>query len=109
MNTTTTRSIPLPLMTGADNRATLYTALNAGWLYLCYRKADGTTASRIATRNPSIVQAFGTTNDVKVLSVDNHDPALILYFDAVADGIRSFRVDAIVSACIPPYTPEFPD
>jgi hypothetical protein len=110
--TTTTRTIPLPLVFNAnhpryaDNRAVLYTALNAGWVMVQYRKADGNTATRMATRNPSIVKAFGTDDDVETLGTDNHYPASILYFDHAAGGLRSFRVDSIFDACIPFDPPE---
>ena len=112
MGTTTTRAIPLPLVFNinnpryADNRATLYTALNAGWVTLCYRKADGTTVSRMATRNPTLVKAFGTDDDVEALGVSDHYPASILYFDYAAGALRSFRVDGIFEAFIPADPPE---
>ena len=112
MSTITTRSIPLPLVFNinnpryADNRATLYTALNAGWVVVQYRKADGTTASRMATRNPTIVKAFGTEDDLEALSISDHYPASILYFDYGAGALRSFRVDSIFEAYIPAAPPE---
>jgi hypothetical protein len=104
--------LPLPLTFNAihprhaDNRATLTTALNAGWVTVQYCKADGTTATRMATRNLSIVKAFGTDDDIENLTANNAYPASILYFDYRAGGLRSFRVDSIREAYIPDSPPE---
>jgi hypothetical protein len=104
--------LPLPLTFSAaeprhaDNRAALITALNAGWVTVEYRKADGTVANRMATRNLSIVKAFGTDDDIENLAANNGYPASILYFDYRAGGLRSFRVDSIRSAYIPDDPPE---
>lgn len=112
MSTIDTRPIVLPLVFNAshpryaDNRAMLYTALNAGWVCLQYRKTDGVIATRMATRNPSIVKAFGTDDDIENLATDNSYPASILYFDHSAGGLRSFRVDSIHEAFIPSAPPE---
>lgn len=103
MSTTTRNSIVLPLPSSgtADRAAFLYSALDAGWVRIQYRKNDGTRVSRVCTRNPSIVGTYGTSRDVRsiresesaYLSQDN-----IVYFDYTAGGLRSFRV-AQVEAC----------
>ena len=112
MSTTHLPRVYLPLIFNenyprhADNRAALYTALNAGWVCLQYRKTDGVIATRMATRNPSIVKEFGTDDDIENLATDNAYPASILYFDHSAGGLRSFRVDSIHEAFIPSAPPE---
>ena len=107
MSTTTRNPILLPLpSTTADRAAFLYTALDAGWVRVQYRKNDGTRVSRVCTRNPSIVGTYGTSRDVRAiresalggtgffvvgsLAQDN-----IVYFDYMAGGLRSFRVSQV--------------
>ena len=104
--------LPLPLVFNAnhpryaDNRATLITALNAGWVTVQYRKADGTTASRMATRNLSIMKAFASRSDMGAVRVGNDCPSTVLYWDHSAGALRSFRVDSIREAYIPDDPPE---
>lgn len=105
--------LPLPLVINAnhprhaDNRGLLVTALNAGWVTIQYRKADGTTATRMATRNLSIMKAFASHEDIEAVRVSDHyNLASILYWDHSAGALRSFRVDSIREAHIPDDPPE---
>ena len=112
MTSTTNTALPifLPLADGhryAHNRILLRTALNAGWISVTYRKADGTVTERMATCNPSIIGAFGTRYEVDaVQDHDEYDPNIV-YFDHSAGTLRSFRVDSVINACIPFAPPEF--
>lgn len=103
--------LPLPLAPHthhrhADNRAMLTTALNAGWVTVQYRKSDGTTATRMATRNLSIMRAFASHSDIEAVRVGNDCPSTVLYWDHSAGALRSFRVDSIREAYIPDDPPE---
>jgi len=104
--------LPLPLVFNAnhprhaDNRGLLVTALNAGWVTIQYRKVDGRMATRMATRNLSIMKAFASHEDIEAVRVGNHYPASILYWDHAAGALRSFRVDSIREAYIPDDPPE---
>jgi hypothetical protein len=111
MSTTHLPRVYLPLVPHthhrhADNRATLITALNAGWVTVQYRKSDGTTATRIATRNLSIMRAFASHSDMEAVRVGNDCPSTVLYWDHAAGALRSFRVDSIREAYIPDDPPE---
>jgi hypothetical protein len=58
--TTTRCQISLPV---AANTARRYdeamTYLANGWIELTYRKANGETVTRLATRNPTLIDTFG--------------------------------------------------
>lgn len=90
--------LPLPSSGTADRAAFLYTALDAGWVRVQYRKNDGTRVSRVCTRNPSIVGTYGNSSDVRAIresesayiADDN-----ILYYDYMGGGLRSFRVSQV--------------
>lgn len=112
MSTTHLPRVYLPLTFNAnhpryaDNRAMLITALNAGWVTVQYRKADGSVATRMATRNLSIIGAFASQDEVEAICVGNDYPASVLYWDHAAGALRSFRVDSIREAYIPDDPPE---
>jgi hypothetical protein len=107
MSTTTRTSIVLPLPSRTlpvwERAAFLYTVLDAGWVRVQYRKNDGSSVSRVCTRNPSIVGTYGNSSDVRAiresesayLAQDN-----IVYFDYVAGGLRSFRVSQVMDCSI---------
>jgi hypothetical protein len=118
--TTTTRNcivLPLPSSGTADRAAFLYTALDAGWVRVQYLKNDGTRTSRLCTRNPTIVKAYGTSRDVcsiresalggtgffvvGSLAQDN-----IVYYDYIGGGLRSFRVSQVEVCGIDAECPE---
>ena len=110
MSTTHLPRVYLPLVPHthhrhADNRATLITALNAGWVTVQYRKSDGTTATRMATRNLSIMRACAAPSDIEAVRASSA-PSTVLYWDHSAGALRSFRVDSIREAYIPDDPPE---
>jgi WYL_2, Sm-like SH3 beta-barrel fold len=97
MSTTLNRNVivlPLPTM-NHDRAAFLYTALDNGWVRVQYRKADGTRTSRVCTRNPTLVKAYGTAAEVKALrdwESDLMSDSNVLYWDYLSGGLRSFLV-----------------
>ena len=81
-------------------------ALDSGWVILQYRKANGSIVQRMATRNPTLVKAFGCTRDAEAIGQSDDYADNILYWDLSAGGLRSFcRID-LKAAGIPEYPPE---
>jgi len=100
MSTTLNRNVivlPLPTL-NRDRAAFLYTALDSGWVRVQYLKGDGTRTSRLCTRNPTIVKAYGTAAEVKALRDWESDlmaDSNVLYYDYIGGGLRSFRVSQV--------------
>jgi len=63
-----------------------------------YLKGDGTRTSRLCTRNPTIVKAYGTAAEAKALRDWESDlmaDSNVLYYDYISGGLRSFRVSQV--------------
>lgn len=107
MSTTLTRNVillPLPKIAAPvwERSAFLYSALDSGWVRVCYRKADGDTVSRVCTRNRSLMRAMGAhesvINGIGAAEEVDH----IVYWDYMAKGTRSFRVSNVEFCGIDP-------
>ena len=101
MSTTVSRTtviLPLPSTTAA-RRPVLYSVLEAGWLRVAYRKANGEQVIRLGTRNPSIVGTYGSSSDVRTLreweETNDLSDDQILYYDYLMGGLRSFRISQV--------------
>lgn len=108
MSTTLNRNVillPLPAI-GApvwERASFLYSALDSGWIRVQYRKANGDTTSRVCTRNPTLIRAYGSERDVEAIRLAEED-GVILYWDYMAGGLRSFRVASVDFCGIDPYS-----
>ena len=109
MNTTTRSRIVLPLPRLLSDRHNMVMSLLAsGWVQVTYRKGDGQTACRLATRNPTLVAAFGNNMErIAIAKSDNDwDATVTVYYDYVKGGIRSFCVEDVIEVVIPADCPE---
>ena len=108
--TTTTRSrivLPLPRLL-SDRHNMVMSLLASGWVQVTYRKGDGQTACRLATRNPTLVAAFGDSTErlAIVRSDKDWDATVTVYYDYVKGGIRSFVIEDVIEVVIPAECPE---
>jgi hypothetical protein len=105
---TTRSSIALPV---AANTARRYdeamTYLANGWVELTYRKVGGEVVTRLATRNPTLIDTFGDRWSLEAVRKSD-DPwgDNIVYWDHAKGGIRSCRADEVVGMAIPGDCPE---
>jgi hypothetical protein len=109
MSTTTRSRIALPLPRLLSDRHNMVMSLLAsGWVQITYRKGDGQTACRLATRNPTLVAAFGNNMErIAIAKSDNDwDATVTVYYDFVRAGIRSFCVEDVIEVVIPADCPE---
>ena len=107
---TTTRSrivLPLPRLL-SDRHNMLMSLLASGWVQVTYRKGDGQVACRLATRNPTMVAAFGDSMErIAIAKSDNDwDATVTVYYDYVKGGIRSFVIEDVIEVAIPAECPE---
>ena len=111
MSTTrTNRSrIVLPFMaTISERHDRMMSLLASGWVQVTYRKGDGQTACRLATRNPTLVAAFGDSMEQIAIAKSDKDwdATSTVYYDYVKGGIRSFVIDDVIEVVIPAECPE---
>jgi len=109
MNTTTRSRIVLPLPRLLSDRHNMVMSLLAsGWVQVTYRKGDGQTACRLATRNPTLVAAFGDSMEQIAIAKSDKDwdATSTVYYDYVKGGIRSFVIDDVIEVVIPAECPE---
>lgn len=103
-HTTASRPILLDLPVSViDRSAYLYTMLDNGWVRVAYRKADGTSAIRLATRNLTLIASMGDKRDLSAIKNSEFTPIAletVVYFDYMAGAIRAFRVDRCDYAAI---------
>ena len=109
--TTTTRSrIVLPFFTDslAVRHNRMMSLLASGWVQVTYKKGDGQIACRLATRNPTLVAAFGDSTErlAIVRSDKDWDATSTVYYDFVRGGIRSFVIEDVIEVAIPAECPE---
>ena len=96
-----TDDIPLPC-----NSAAAIVAMNAGWVRLTFRKANGHTVTRLGTRNTSIICRYGSMRDSDLIQQADEWADNILYWDFARGDIRSFcRID-LLELAIPDSAPE---
>jgi len=108
--TTTTRSriaLPLPRLL-SDRHNMVMSLLASGWVQVTYRKGDGQTACRLATRNPTLVAAFGDSMEQIAIAKSDKDwdATVTVYYDYVKGGIRSFVIEDVIEVAIPAECPE---
>lgn len=84
------------------------TVLANGWARVTYRKADGSVhVTRLATRNPTLIDTFGDRWSLEaVQKSDEPWGDQVIYWDHAKGGIRSFRIDELISMHIPGDCPE---
>jgi hypothetical protein len=113
--TTTTRNGIVCNGIGFPISANLFTRTNEvmsllanGWVEVTYRKGDGKVVTRLATRNPTLVGAFGNHSDAEAIrkSDKDFDATPLVYFDHSAGGIRSLCVEDLRAVVIPADAPE---
>lgn len=106
--TTTRCQISLPV---AANTARRYdeamTYLANGWIELTYRKVGGQVVTRLATRNPTLIDTFGDRWSLDAVRKSD-DPwgDNIVYWDHAKGAIRSCRADEVIGMTIPGECPE---
>lgn len=110
MSTTSNRSrIVLPLPSNlSDRHDTMMSLLASGWVQVTYRKGDGTTVCRLATRNTTIVECYDCRISVVAIrnSDSDYDGTGIVYYDHLKGGIRSFYPADLIEVAIPADCPE---
>ena len=111
MSTTTNRTrIVLPFFTDslAVRHNRMMSLLASGWVQVTYKKGDGQIAVRLATRNPTLVAAFGDSMEqIAIAKSDNDwDATVTVYYDYVKGGIRSFVIEDVIEVAIPAECPE---
>ena len=109
MSTTTRSRIVLPLPRLLSDRHNMVMSLLAsGWVQVTYRKGDGQTACRLATRNPRLVAAFGDSTERLAISKSDKDwdATSTVYYDYTRGGIRSFVIEDVIEVAIPADCPE---
>jgi hypothetical protein len=109
MCTTTRNGIGFPLSSNLYTRTSEVRSLLAnGWVEVTYRKGDGKVVTRLATRNPTLVGAFGTHSECEAIrkSDKDFDATPLVYFDYSAGGIRSMCVEDLRAVVIPADAPE---
>jgi len=109
MSTTTRSRIVLPLPRLLSDRHNMVMSLLAsGWVQVTYRKGDGQTACRLATRNPTLVAAFGDSMEQIAIAKSDKDwdATVTVYYDYVKGGIRSFVIEDVIEVVIPADCPE---
>ena len=111
MSTTTNRTrIVLPFFTDslAVRHNRMMSLLASGWVQVTYKKGDGQIACRLATRNPTLVAAFGDSMErIAIAKSDNDwDATVTVYYDYVKGGIRSFVIEDVIEVAIPAECPE---
>jgi len=112
MSTThTTRSrIVLPFFPGtlSERHNRMMSLLASGWVQVTYKKGDGQIATRIATRNPTLVYAFGDSMEqIAIAKSDNDwDATVTVYYDYTRGGIRSFVIEDVIEVAILAECPE---
>ena len=110
MNTTTRSRIVLPFMaTISERHDRMMSLLASGWVQVTYRKGDGQTACRLATRNPTLVAAYGHESDRTAISRSDTDwnaTGIVYYYDYTKGSIRSFYVEDVIEVVIPAECPE---
>ena len=109
MSTTLRQRIVLPLPSCLRARHDMMmSALASGWVQVTYRKGDGTTVCRLATRNPTIVETFDTRVSLTAIRNSDNDweGTGLVYYDHLKGGIRSFYVEDLVQVAIPADCPE---
>ena len=110
MTTTSNRSrIVLSLPSNlSDRHDNMMSLLASGWVQVTYRKGDGTTVCRLATRNTTIVECYDSR--ISVVAIRNSDSALsepwVVYYDHLKGGIRCFYLTDLVQVAIPADCPE---
>ena len=110
MNTTTRSRIVLPLPRLLSDRHNMVMSLLAsGWVQVTYKKANGQIAVRLATRNPTLVAAYGHESDRTAISRSDTDwnaTGIVYYYDYTKGSIRSFYVEDVIEVAIPAECPE---
>jgi len=112
MSTTrTNRSrIVLPFFTGtlSERHDRMMSLLASGWVQVTYKKANGQIECRLATRNPTLVAAFGDSMEqIAIAKSDNDwDATVTVYYDYTRGGIRSFVIEDVIEVAIPADCPE---
>jgi hypothetical protein len=109
MSTTTRNGIGFSLSSNLFTRTSEVMSLLAnGWVEVTYRKGDGKVVTRLATRNPTLVGAFGNHSDAEAIrkSDKDFDATPLVYFDYSAGGIRSLCVEDLRAVVIPADAPE---
>ena len=112
MSTTRTNRtrIVLPFFTDslAVRHNRMMSLLASGWVQVTYKKGDGQIAVRLATRNPTLVAAFGDSMEcIAIAKSDNDwDATVTVYYDYMKGGIRSFVIEEVIEVAIPADAPE---
>ena len=105
MSTTSNRSrIVLSLPSNlSDRHDNMMSLLASGWVQITYRKGDGTTVCRLATRNTTIVECYDCRISVVAIrnSDSDYDGTGIVYYDHLKGGIRSFYPADLIEVAIP--------
>jgi hypothetical protein len=106
--TTTRDSLAFPL---ASNSARRYdeamTILANGWAEVTYQKVGGEVVTRLATRNPTLIDTFGDRWSLDaVRKSDEPWGDNIVYWDHAKGAIRSFRAYDLMGIAIPGECPE---
>jgi hypothetical protein len=108
---TTTRSrivLPLPRLL-SERHDRMMSLLASGWVQVTYKKANGQIAVRLATRNPTLVAAYGHESDRTAISRSDTDwnaTGIVYYYDYTKGSIRSFYVEDVIEVAIPADAPE---
>jgi hypothetical protein len=86
----------------------MMSALASGWVQVTYRKGDGSTVCRLATRNPTIVDGYSNGDESRAITMSDNDweGTGLVYYDYLKGGIRSFYVEDLVQVAIPADCPE---
>lgn len=105
---TTRDSISLPLAANTSRRYDeTMTILANGWVEVTYRKVGGEIVTRLATRNPTLIDTFGDRWSLDaVRKSDEPWGDNVVYWDHAKGGIRSFRIDDLKALAIPGDCPE---